>query len=73
MEIAYGPPGMSGVKHLQYLSADEPDVARPSRLYFAPNPLGWAAVALAAYGMVHKRRGLTWGAAVAAVLLSVRA
>ena len=56
MKLEYGPPGAVGVKHLQYLSADEPSPA-----------LKWGTlglIALLAVAVVPKRNRLKAAAVV---------
>lgn len=57
MKLEYGPPGAIGVKHLQYMSADEPDYLAGNLRQLA-RPVGTIAMATWAYAWATGREDL---------------
>jgi hypothetical protein len=57
MKLEYGPPGASGVKHLQYLSADEPDFVA-GNLSRVSRPVAALAAGVWVYALITKREKL---------------
>ena len=70
MKIAYGPPGLTGVKQLQYVGADDADYVS-SGLHALVQPLGYLALGVAIYGGFagNKRLQVHGGAVAAAAFL----
>lgn len=61
MKLEYGPPGAVGVKHLQYMSADEPDYMS-SGLQRLAKPVGALAAATWVFAWATGHDGLRRGA-----------
>ncbi|KKL56130.1 hypothetical protein LCGC14_2248480 [marine sediment metagenome] len=61
MKISYGPPGVSGVKHLQYLSGDAPNSA-PSKALPVAKIAGVVWLGAKITGMSRVKRYAFWTA-----------
>jgi hypothetical protein len=74
MKIAYGPPGIAGVKHLQYVGDDGDADFTSTGLSQLARPVALGALGVAVYGGLTRRKKLLrqgGAVAIAAFLIEI--
>jgi C4-dicarboxylate transporter len=73
MKIDYGPPAVAGVKHLQYLSANEPDYVSGALGQYA-HPVGVAALGVWGFAWItgqEKLKRTALGVSIGAFIVGI--